>query len=210
MELFRRAFGAPLVLCLASTVSAATTKGLNQIVTPDVQPVGQLSLSLQFQHQILGNSEQAQYELGLTKRFELAASQGFKPGEGILSSELGLVQTEHYLLSTGFLGWGTEGDRPTPFLEGGYSYGAYRAVAGLQRTPDGQNTAILGCGYQASKSIVVQADYLSGTSNFTTLGFSFSPNSSLSINPAIYMANSSDHRLYPYLVISYTVTLFKD
>lgn len=198
-----------LALCAVASVSlAATTKGLNQIVTPDIQPVGQLSLSAQVQHQIIGNSEQMQYELGLIKNFEIAVFQGFKPGETQLATELGIEQDGPWLLSTGFLGWSTRGDKPQPFLEGGYYKGPVKAMAGVQRQND-SNVTILGYGYQVNPKWLIQADYLSNTSNFTTLGFTFSPNSAWTVNPAIYMANGRDHKLYPYLVVSYTVQAFK-
>ena len=65
-----------------------TTKGLNQIVTPDIQPTGMLSLSVQAQHSAIGNDLQAQYELGLSKTFEVAVFQGLKPGIFLLATEL--------------------------------------------------------------------------------------------------------------------------
>ena len=80
------AAGAPLAL--------ATTKGLNQIVTPDLQPEGDLSTSFQLQDQKIGNPYQLQAELGLTQWAEVAVFKGFQPNELIFSSELGLVTKE--------------------------------------------------------------------------------------------------------------------
>lgn len=198
----------PFALAIAAS-SPATTKGLNQIVTPDIQGVGSLSLSAQIQHQMIGNSEQVQYELGLSKNFEVAAFQGLKPGAFSVAAELGLVQTDTFLVSTGFLGWSSEGDLPQVFLEGGYYKGRYKAVGGVQRAPGHQNLTILGASYQLNPNIALQSDYLSGDGNYTTFGFTYSPNARLSINPALYMANSSDHKLYPYMVVSYTIQAFK-
>ena len=207
MHLGRR-FLIPLTIGL-SAAAFATTKGLNQIVTPDIQGAGSLSLSAQIQHQMIGNSEQIQYELGLSKNFEVAAFQGLKPGTFSVAAELGLVQTDTFLVSTGFLGWSSEGDLPQMFLEGGYYKGRYKAVGGVQRAPGHQNLTILGASYQLNSTIALQSDFLSGNNNFTTFGFTFSPNARLSINPALYMANSSDHKLYPYMVVSYTIQAFK-
>jgi hypothetical protein len=86
----------------AAHASFATTKGLNQIVTPDLQREGELSLSLQAQDERIGNSYEIQSELGLTKWAEIAVFKGFKPNELIFGTELGLLQREPYLLSVGF------------------------------------------------------------------------------------------------------------
>jgi hypothetical protein len=205
----KRRTTAIFLMCLGAQMSVAhTTKGLNQIVTPDIQPIGQFSLSAQVQHQIIGNSEQIQYELGIVKNFEVAAFQGLKPGGASLAAELGLLQKGPLLISTGFLGWSTAGDKPQPFLVGGYYKGPVKVVVGVQSTND-TSCNMGGCAYQVNPKLLVQADYLSGSVNYTTFGFTFSPNSALSINPAIYLANSSDHRAYPYLVVSYTVQAFK-
>jgi hypothetical protein len=57
---------------LATASSFATTKGLNQIVTPDLQGEGDFSLSLQIQDKRIGNPYEIQNELGLTKWLEVA------------------------------------------------------------------------------------------------------------------------------------------
>src|SRR4030088_1513887 len=79
--------------------SCATTKGLSQIVTPDLQPEGDLSLSLQIQDKRIANPYQFQAEIGLTKWAEVAVFQGFKPNEEVIATEFGLLRTEPYLLS---------------------------------------------------------------------------------------------------------------
>lgn len=185
-----------------------TTKGLNQIVTPDVQPFGQLSVSFQAQHQFLGIPYQAQYELGISKQFELAAFQGFKPGEAVLNAELGLIQKKDWLLSVGFLSWNTRGGAPQPFIEGGFNHGLARYMAGVQRVGN-KNVTILGAGYQTTPSLLIQADFLSGKENFTTFGFTYNVTPAFTINPALYVANSKDHKLYPYVVATWTVTAWK-
>jgi hypothetical protein len=65
------------------TSGRATTKGLSQIVTPDLQDEGDLSLSLQIQDKRIANPYELQAELGLTKWAEIAVFQGFKPDEEI-------------------------------------------------------------------------------------------------------------------------------
>ena len=81
-----------LYLTLPEAPALATTKGLNQIVTPDVQPQGDLSLSFQWQGQEIANPYEFQAELGITKWFEIAIFQGLKPQETIFGCEVGLVQ----------------------------------------------------------------------------------------------------------------------
>src|SRR6266576_2903455 len=83
----------------AAHASFATTKGLSQIVTPDLQEEGDLSLSFQAQAERIGNPYEIQSEFGLTKWVEIAVFKGFKPNELIFGTELGLLQHEPYLLS---------------------------------------------------------------------------------------------------------------
>jgi len=67
-----RALACAFVLLPAA--AAATTKGLSQIVTPDIQPEGQLSLSFQAQSKQIGNPYEFQGELGFTKWLEAAVT----------------------------------------------------------------------------------------------------------------------------------------
>jgi len=67
----------------------ATTKGLSQIVTPDLQQEGDLSLSLQIQDKRIANPYQLQLELGLTKWAEVAVFRGFQPDDWIFRTEVG-------------------------------------------------------------------------------------------------------------------------
>ncbi len=80
-----------------SSSSFATTKGLSQIVTPDLQSEGDLSLSLQIQDKRIANPYEIQSELGLTKWFEVAVFKGFQPNELIFGTEIALIQKEPYL-----------------------------------------------------------------------------------------------------------------
>ena len=93
------------LLLLTSSSSFATTKGLSQIVTPDLQGEGDLSLSLQIQDKRIANPYQLQAELGLTKWAEVAVFRGFQPDEWILGTEIGLLTKEPFLLSVGFVNW---------------------------------------------------------------------------------------------------------
>ena len=61
-----------LFIALPTTSTRATTKGLSQIVTPDLQPEGDLSLSFQWQSKQIANPYEFQGQLGLTKWFEVA------------------------------------------------------------------------------------------------------------------------------------------
>src|SRR6202007_3196228 len=70
------------------STARATTKGLSQIVTPDLQEEGDLSLSLQIQDKRIANPYQLQAELGLTKWAEVAVFRAFQPDDWILSTEI--------------------------------------------------------------------------------------------------------------------------
>src|SRR4030095_13378670 len=101
--------------------SFATTKGLSQIVTPDLQPAGDLSLSFQIQDKRIANPYQLQAELGLTQWAEVAVFRGFQPDEWIFGTEIGLLTKEPFLLSVGFVNWSPHLDvDPQPFIEAGY------------------------------------------------------------------------------------------
>src|SRR4029453_4916264 len=103
------------ILTTASS-SFATTKGLSQIVTPDLQPEGNFSLSFKIQDKRIANPYQLQAELGLTKWAEVAVFRGFQPDEWIFGSEIGLFTKEPFLLSVGFVNWSPHLDvDPQPY-----------------------------------------------------------------------------------------------
>jgi hypothetical protein len=188
--------------------SNATTKGLNQIVTPDIQPFGQISLSFQTQHPFIGDTQELQVEAGLTHNFEMALFMGMDPNDQILNAEYGLKMKEPFLLSAGFTNWSRRGVGPFPYLESGYYKGRYKAMAGWTYANNKQE-AIMGFGYQTSPSLLLQLDYQSGIENFLTAGFTYNLSPALTINPALYMSNNSSHALSGYAVLTWTFTAFK-
>jgi len=107
-------------LLAPAAAALATTKGYNQIVTPDIQPLGVLSLSFQAQHRAIGNQTELQYELGITRRFEIAVFQAFSPPDDTVSFEYGLIQKKQFVLSTCMLNFMSGSTRRAPFLEAGY------------------------------------------------------------------------------------------
>src|SRR5881227_27011 len=76
-----------IVLLFSAPSSFGTTKGLSQIVTPDLQPAGDLSLSFQVQSLHIANPYELQAELGLTKFAEIAVLKGFEPKELIFGTD---------------------------------------------------------------------------------------------------------------------------
>jgi len=194
-------------LCLAGS-AAATTKGFSQIVTPDIQPEGQLSLSFQLQNKQIANPYELQAELGFTRWLEAAIFQGVKPNEQIFATLLGLVQREPYLLSVGFINWSTRGQKPQPFLEAGY-YGEHdKFVAGLIQV-DEKTEVIAGWAHDFNPIWRVQLDFQSGADNFTTAGFTCNVTENFQFNPAIYVSNQNPPHVYGYFVVSYTLPLWQ-
>src|SRR5438270_3577773 len=84
-----------------SASAFATTKGLSQIVTPDLQAEGDLSLSLQIQDKRIANPYELQAEMGLTKWAEVEVSRGFQPDDLIMGTEIGILTNKPLLLSVG-------------------------------------------------------------------------------------------------------------
>ena len=210
-----------LIAGLSLTMPAlATTKGLNQIVTPDVQPEGILSLSAQQQDPNIADRYEVQLELGLTKRFEIAVFQGYSPPSQIVNAEYSLYRNDPYLLSVGFFNWSSKGSAPQPYLEGGYYKGNVEAMLGLARvvteTPDvagniqnqHQYQSILGLGYRVSARLLLQLDYQSGSANSTTAGFTYNISPQLQFNPAAYVSNAPSHKVWGYAVLTWNIDVF--
>lgn len=186
----------------------ATTKGLSQIVTPDLQPEGQLSLSFQAQARDIGNPYQLQAEAGITSWLEAAVFQGLSPSEQIFGTQVGLVQHEPWLLTTGFLNWSTRGSTPQPFLEAGYYTTHDKWMAGPIRVAD-RTQLLLGWAHDFNDTWRFQLDYQSGANNFFTVGFTCNLTSRLQFNPAVYIPNSSSHSVAGYIVFTYTLPVWK-
>jgi hypothetical protein len=195
-------------LLAALPAARATIVGLNQIVTPDIQPAGILALSTQAQNPAIGNSRQIQFELGITPRFELAWFQGLKPGEGLLHSEFNLVQQGPHLLTAGLINWSTRGGGPQPVLEYGYYGTADHFVVGII-SANHESELLLGYRHQLSERIQISTDFQSGSINFTTVGAVYNLTHTLSINPAVYRTNSHPHHLFGYVVLTWNITVWK-
>ena len=216
----RRLAAVPALLILSALPCPATTKGLNQIVTPDVQPDGILSFSLQQQDPNIANRYEAQIELGLTHRFEVAIFQGASPPEQVANAEYSILVNRPYLLSTGFFNWTTKGSAPQPYLEGGYYKGSTQLMLGAARVitqhPDvagfvqnqHQYQAILGYGYRINKRTLIQLDYQSGTANSATAGFTYNVTPQLQFNPSLYVSNAAGHKLWGYAVLTWNIDVF--
>ncbi len=186
----------------------ATTKGLNQITTPDLQPEGDFSLSLQIQDKRIANPYELQAELGLTKWAEVAVFQGFKPNEEILASEFGILTKEPYLLSIGFTNWSPRSDvDPQPFIEAGYYTEHHKVILGATHAGY-KNEAILGYAYDFNKTWRMQVDWQSGSENSSTIGFTCNLTRDFQFNPALYVSNGPKHDLFGYIVFTYTFHLW--
>ena len=211
MQLWRFLALRSLILATAFAAahsSFATTKGLNQIVTPDLQPEGELSLGLQIQDKRIANPYQIQAELGLTKWAEAAVFKGFDPNELIFGTEIGLIQKEPYLLSIGFVNWSPHSHvDPQPLIEAGYYTEHQKFIVGATHV-DYRNEAILGYAYDFNETWRVQVDFQSGSGNSSTIGFAWNITKDFQVNPAIYVTNDSPHEVLGYVVFTYTFHLW--
>src|SRR4029077_15551574 len=196
---------AAIFICASSF---ATTKGLNQITTPDLQPEGDFSLSLQIQDKRIANPYEIQTELGLSNWAEVAVFKGFDPNELIFATELGLLTKEPYLLSVGFTNWSPHSNvDPQPFIEAGYYTEHHKVIVGAIHAGY-KNEAILGYAYDFNKTWRVQVDFQSGRENSSTIGFTWNITPDFQMNPAIYFANYHPERLMGYIVFTYTFHLW--
>jgi hypothetical protein len=199
-----------IILLLSAPSSFATTKGLSQIVTPDLQPEGDLSLSLQIQDKRIGNPYQLQAEQGLTDWAEVAVFRGFRPDEWILGTEIGILRKEPWLLSVGFVNWSPHLDvDPQPYIEAGYYTEHHKLIAGAIHAGY-KNEAILGYAYDFNERWRVQVDFQSGSENSSTIGFTCNVTPDFQFNPALYVNNGPNHDLFGYIVFTYTFHLWGD
>jgi hypothetical protein len=195
-------------LTATSPFAQATTKGLSQIVTPDLQEEGDLSLSLQIQDKRIANPYQLQAEMGLTNWGEVAVFRGFQPDEWIFGTEIGILRREPYLLSIGFVNWSPHLDvDPQPYIEAGYYTEHHKFIAGAIHAGY-KNEAILGYAYDFNKTWRVQLDFQSGAENSSTIGFTCNITRDFQMNPALYVNNGPGHDLFGYVVFTYTFHLW--
>jgi hypothetical protein len=188
----------------------ATTKGLSQIVTPELEEEGDVSLSLQIQDKRIGNPYELQLEAGLTKWGEVAVFRGFDPDEWIMGTEIGILRTEPLLLSVGFVNWSPHLDvDPQPYIEAGYYTEHHKFIVGAIHTVY-KNEAILGYAYDFNKTWRVQVDWQSGKENSSTIGVTCNITRDFQTNPAIYFSNDDPRRLMLYVVFTYTFHLWGD
>lgn len=186
----------------------ATTKGLSQIVTPDLEPQGDVSISAQIQSERIGNPYEAQLEIGLLKWAEFAIFKGFKPNEVIFGTELGLIQREPWLLSIGAINWSPHSNvDPQPFIEAGYYTEHNKFIVGGIRAGS-RTEAILGWAYDFNQTWRGQVDFQSGSGNSVTVGFTCNLTRDFQFNPAIYVTNDSPHHVLGYIVFTYTFHLW--
>jgi hypothetical protein len=200
-----------LILAVLGTLlgsARATTKGLSQIVTPDLQGPGDLSLSFQAQSERIANPYELQAEMGLTNWAEFAVFRGFKHDDWIFGTEFGLLTKEPYLLSVGFVNWSPHLDvDPQPYIEAGYYTEHHKFIAGAIHA-DYKNEAILGYAYDFNQTWRVQVDFQSGAENSSTIGFTCNITRDFQMNPALYVNNGPGHDLLGYVVFTYTFHLW--
>ena len=188
----------------------ATTKGLSQIVTPDVQPEGEFSLSLQIQDKRIANPYELQAEMGLTKWGEVAVFKGFDPNELIFGTEIGLVTRKPYLVSVGFINWSPHSDvDPQPFIEAGYYGEHHKFIVGAIHAGY-KSEAILGYAYDFNETWRAQVDWQSGSENSSTIGFTCNVTRAFQFNPALYISNGPNHDVFGYIVFTYTFPLWRE
>jgi hypothetical protein len=194
-----------LTAVAAASPAAATLEGLNQIVTPDIQPFGVLSAAFLAQQRAIGNPGQLQLEYGISPKLGAAVFRGFSPGRTAGGIEYGLIQQESFLLSFGVVAPGG-GRRPQPFLEAGYLHEPDYFVAGAIAV-HGETQALLGWTREVNEQLTLQFDYQSGSGHFATAGFTYNLTPTLQLNPALFVSNSEPHHAYGLVALTWNVTV---
>jgi hypothetical protein len=199
-----------MIAILGSNPSAfATTQGLNQIATPDVQPEGTLALSFNVQDKKIGNQYQLQAEMGLAKWLEIDLFQGFKPNDTVIETEIGLLSKQPYLFSIGFLNWSPHNRvAPQPFAIAGYYYGRHQLVAGATHS-DFRNEALLGYACDFNKTWRLQVDWQSGSGNSSTVGIVWNVTPDFQASSAVFVTNNSPHEVFGYVAFTYTFQVWR-
>ena len=188
----------------------ATTKGLSQIVTPDLQKPADFSLSFQHQDSVIANANEFQAELGINPWSEIAIFEGLNPAETIFAAEFGIIQQEPWLLSAGVLNISTRGGTIQPFIESGYYMDHLKGMVGIlyaistDSVSKSEPDLLLGLAYDFDPRWRAQIDFQSGDKNFSTIGFTYSLNDRLQFNPALYFSNASVSQVSGYAVVTYT------
>jgi hypothetical protein len=195
------------LLLSAAPLARATTKGLNQIVTPDIQQTGVLSISAQVQDSRIANPEELQLELGLTRWAEVSYFQGLRPGEEILGAEVALLQKGPNLLTAGAINWSSRGGGAQPVLEYGYYAKDDHFIVGVIRVGQ-RDEGVYGYSHQLSDKLQLALDYQSGPRNSVTAGFTYDLTPELQVNPAVYLTNTRPYRLLGYIVLTWNIPLW--
>ena len=191
-------------MTIAVPSSSQATTGWVQVPTPDLEPEGGLTLSLQLQDEKLGNMYQLQAEMGLTKWAEVAVFRGIDPDGWIFNTEFGLRTEPPWLLSIGFANWAPHNNiDPQPYIVSGYYGDHHKIIAGAT------HEALLAYAYTFNGTWQVQLDWQSGSGNSSTIGFTWSVTPRLLITPAIFVTNNSPHEVKGFLTLSYTFDVWK-
>lgn len=193
-------------LVVLSAPAWATVAGLNQIATPDLQPAGVLTITVQDKNSGIDASRQIQLELGMNDTYELAVYHSLSPHKTILNGQVGLIRNEHFLVSAGLLGTNSATNYQ-PFVLAGYYPGNAEIIAGIQRQ-DGRHFGLFGVAYHASGRLTVASDYASGPGAFLTLGLFYEIAPNVTINPTVYISNSSPHTSFFYGSLSWDVRVW--
>src|SRR5438046_8886008 len=197
-----------MMIVASAPSSLATTKGLSQIVTPDLQGPGDLSLSFQAQSERIANPYELQAEMGLTKWAEFAVFRGFKPDDWIFGTEFGLLTKEPYLLSMGFVNWSPHLNvDPQPYIEAGYYTTHQKFIVGAIHVGY-RNEAILGYAYDFNKTWRAQVDFQSGSGNSSTIGVTWNITPDFQMNPALYVTNDKPPDDLGYVLFTNTFHLW--
>ena len=195
-------------LLLLSCAAFADENGSSQIVTPQVLPAGVATVTFKGTESRFDRPWRLVTEAGVTDKITVGYTHRFAPKGDSLSVEAALFQYKNCQVSAGVLNWSLTHGRAQPFFEEGGSRGKLGwTLGGLYGSR--RFEPLVGVSYPLGRRVTLLVDHQGGEENASTVGLNYAVSPTLSVKPAVYVSNCSDHHASAFLSLSWRTRLFK-